>query len=184
MRHDFVGLSIHEPAMNKTKGRRDKTGIRTLLFLIALGTIPFYILGIGLWLFSPNRGAQDRPPGDVTTAPGNPDEEPTWTPLNSGGNSGTVTPNVSPGFPTLTPFQPITPFFTPIGGGQATFIVGTPIFVVSPTPIPTRFITVTPSPTSAATNTPPPPPPTAIPPTSAPPPTQPPLVPPTDTPSA
>lgn len=189
--------------MNKPKNTRrpDRTGLRTLLFFFILGTIPFYVLGIGLWLFSPepgrnNNNNNDNQSNDITSAPDNSDA--TWTPLNSGGSDG-ITPQISTGIPTLTSVatfdfdfgQPtalqFTPLFTPLnnGGGNATFVLGTPIFVSSPTPIPTRFITATPTLTPAATNTNPPPPPTAIPQaTNPPPPTQPPLIPPTDTPSA
>lgn len=181
------------------KTRRDRTGLHTLLFFVTLATIPFYLLGMGLWLFAPQKN-QTTPPGQMTNTPASSDEDPTWTPLNSDGSGG-ITPVIATGFPTLTTAptldfnfgQPTAlPFvtFTPMGGfpgegnfgGPATLVGSTPAFFTSPTPIPTRFLTATFTTTPAVTDTPPAPAATNT--SPAPPPTQPPLIPPTDTPGA
>jgi hypothetical protein len=108
-----------------------------------------------------------------------------------------MTPVIATGFPTLTLIptldfnfsQPTVPggvFAPPIGSNPAaTFVVGTPIFVATASPLPTRFmtVTVTPAPTLAASATPisvPTNPPAVNPPPVA---TVPLLLPPTDTPA-
>lgn len=103
----------------------NRTGLRLLLSFVIVGTLPFYIIGIGLWLFAPDNNA---PSGGETIITGEPNAEATWTPL--GGNvTRTSTPTSTPTIiRTPTQFSPLQP--TP---GQ---------FIPPATPPPTRFATV------------------------------------------
>jgi hypothetical protein len=115
----------------------NRTVLRGVLFLIILGTMPFYALGIGIWATAPDRSAPLRLT-QTATAQGSANVSPTWTPL--GMNRATPTTLSFPtAFPTFTPLSPLLPtpgqFFPPIR-----------------TPVPTLFIP--PSDTPAPTLTP------------------------------
>jgi hypothetical protein len=150
----------------------NRTLLRAILLLVIVGTIPFYICGIGLWLLSPDANAPTNAPnGDSSVVDDN--GEPTFTPLGSGSDDGqansgdrdeqpTLTPlddDFSP--PTFTPFAPLNPtppqFIPP-----TSFPTNPPpvFFPATDTPVPTftPFPTNTPLPTSTPlpTDTPPP----------------------------
>jgi len=144
--------------------------LRMVLFLIILGTLPFYCLGGWLWGTSPDRGAiqTETPTG-------------TWTPI---GPNTTVTrtllPTITPLFSqtALSPLLPTPGQFFPIFPTQPPVFI--PTATQPPVIIPTS--TIAPTLTFPPTN---PPPPTITPlPSATPPPTETPtvLLPPTDTP--
>jgi hypothetical protein len=145
--------------------------LRTVLFLIIVGTFPFYCLGFWLWGTAPKSGEADQ---SVTPRA-------TFTPIgNDVTGTRTLIPSITPlGLRTVTPFNPLPPtpgqFFPPAISTR----------FLSPTPFPTIFIPVF---TAAPTLTFPPAPTDVPPPTDPPPPTSPPipsdtpLPPPTDTP--
>ncbi|XWX03110.1 thrombospondin type 3 repeat-containing protein [Aggregatilineales bacterium SYSU G02658] len=115
----------------------NRTVLRGVLLLIILGTMPFYVLGIGIWATAPDRSAQQRFTQTATAQGGSSSVSPTWTPL--GMNRATSTPLGFPtAFATFTPLSPLLP--TP---GQ---------FLPIRTPVPTLFIP--PSDTPAPTLTP------------------------------
>lgn len=141
--------------------RLDNRTLRTIALLVIVGTLPFYLIGGGLWLAAPR----------ATPTP-NPGLQPTIT-----GEAGTTVTAIA------TIAGTTTVVFTPTSL-QPTFSLFTPgTLIPTVTLPPTRFMTLTPSPTSAATNTFTPPPATDIPPPTAIIPTVPPLIPATDTPS-
>jgi hypothetical protein len=150
-----------------------RTTIRAISLFIILGTIPFYIILTGLWLFSPQSGRSD--------------DGPTFTPQgNLDGGSG----DEGDGFATFTPqgLDRLTPTefiasATPNLGGTFTYFTPDGGVFTTPTIPPTRYMSPTPAPTLAPTNTLPPSNTPAVAPTDVIVPTQPPLIPPTDTPS-
>jgi hypothetical protein len=146
---------------------RRRTVVRTVLFLIILGTLPFYLLGALLLANAP--GEEDPNSGEpiVTVIP------PSNTPIGSDPTEEELRPTWTPR-PSNTPRRqdPTPPQFQP----QPTrFLTATPVFVLpssTPAPTLTPFPTITPLPT----DTPLPPPPTFTP---LPPPSDTPDVPPT-----
>lgn len=150
--------------------------IRAVSLFIILGTIPFYIGLMGIWLFSPQSNR--------------PDDGPTFTPIN--GSDATDSEDV---FSTFTPInadeistqsnsQPVFFTLTPNQSGTYTYYTPDTSGLASPTPPPTRYLSPTPQPTLAFTNTVQPSNTPAVAPTDVIVPTQPPLIPPTDTPTA
>lgn len=149
--------------LNPQRGSRRQTLLRTIFFLIILGTLPFYLLGFILWGTAPDRSAQTvlRTPtpthtpigGEAITAT---DPPATWTPR----------PTFTPGGLGPTPGQFIPPPVVP-----TRFLSPTPMFIPTSTDAPT----LTPFPTNT-----PVPLPTSTP---LPPPTNTPLPPPTNTPA-
>lgn len=162
-------------------GRRQDR-IQVILLGVILITIPLYLIGIALLLFTPDRSAAG--PSNPTNTPqgsnggGSSTVIATFTPLNSGNQTPMVTRNP---FETVTqiPFPGISPTVTRIG---LTFVPFTPIY---PTQQPTQYIppSITPRPTNttAPTNAPQPTDPPAA---TDPPPVSSPLLPPTNTPSS
>jgi hypothetical protein len=151
--------------MNKPKNRRhlDNRTLRTIALLMIVGTVPFYLIGGGLWLAAPRTATPTPRPGLQPTITREGD-----TIINT-----PITPIITenPQTPTEQNQPPTFSQFTP----------GTiPPTITVP---PTRFMTFTPTATSAATNTFTPEPATNIPPTAPIVPTTPPLIPATDTPS-
>lgn len=157
--------------------RSNRTTIRGILILVIVATIPLYLCGIGLWFVS--RDGQTETPSPLATATQGSSSGATRTPIDTNvlltefALTTSPTPQASP-----TQTLPVFQTFEPI------VITNTsaPIFL-SPTTIPTRFVTSTPTqpptitpvpPTVAASITPLPALPTA---------TEPILVPPTDTPA-
>lgn len=166
---------------------RRRRAIRIILFVIILGTLPFYCAGFVLWGTARTRSSTD----NLTLTPGTP--------------TATMTSTI-PGLPTSVPLfltaslnSPLQPtplqFFTPIGGGSVfstatptLFFIPTSTFAPSLTPFPSNtpvpLPTNTPipfpteTPISIPTNTPVPLPTD----TPVPPPTDTPILPPTDTP--
>ncbi len=161
--------------------------IRSILVTIIIGTIPFYILAIIVWVVpraeAPN--ATDQPPLENTDEsgagdPGDPNERPTWTPINP---DELVTLRPVTGTVELVTSAPTSGLISPAPTIVIFTSTPTPEFIpIVPTSAPlqpTATLTRTPSRTPTATNTIPPAPTNTVPPA----PTQPPLLPPTDTPA-
>lgn len=119
-------------------GRGGNNRTQVFLVFVILSTIPCYLLGVGLWLFSPdnNAPAATSIPDTQATA--------TWTPIDPNSLI-TLTPTdaiiVNTATPTVNDFQQVTAtvFFPP---------------TVTPTQTPTTFIpTVTPTHTPTPTPT-------------------------------
>jgi hypothetical protein len=117
--------------------------IRSVLVFIIVLTIPCYLLGIGIWLFSPGGNSTQ-----VINTPGSDSGgRPTITPRDPFANvtSRPTLTDVSdaPGiFPTNTPgFQPVAP-------SPQAFATFTPIWTATPIPTNTTPPTNTPLPTS------------------------------------
>ncbi len=147
--------------MPTPKNRRlDKRTLRTIALLIIVGTLPFYLIGGGLWLSAPRPTPTPRPGLQPTLTR----EGVISTPLTPANTENPLTPTVQNNQPTFSAFTPGT----------------IPPSITVP---PTRFIPLTPTPTSAVTNTFTPEPATNVPPTAPAIPTSPPLLPATDTPS-
>jgi hypothetical protein len=156
--------------------RSNRTTIRGVLILVIVATIPLYLCGIGLWFLSRDEATAIDPIATATEAPVS---GATRTPIDTNvlltefalTTSPTPLPSPTETIPVFQTFEPIVITNT-----------SAPVFL-SPTMIPTRFVTSTPTvpptattvpPTLPATNTPPPALPTA---------TEPILAPPTDTPT-
>lgn len=128
-------------------GNSRTTTIRAVLFMVIMGTLPFYILGFALWATAPD---PDAPDGEDTIDL----TQPTNTPLGQGDDlteEPTLRPTSTP-FPTLPPlddtpeqFIPIRPTFRP---------TNTQVIIPTSTPFPT----FTPLPTNTPLPTEPPPP--------------------------
>lgn len=103
----------------------NRTVLRGVLFFIILATLPFYAMGIGLWLSAPISGSESLLT-QTANATANANGSPTWTPL---GLNRTTSPNAFPTFgasPTgLSPLLPTPPQFG--GGGLRT-------------PVPTAYV--------------------------------------------
>jgi len=144
-----------------------RNNIRGILVIIIIGTIPLYLLGLGLLLLSPDPAAPTSTPF-LTFTPLGPADTDTPGP---GETDTPVDPLATSTFPGLT-FLPVFTSTSP-----ALPPTSVPPFQPLPTNTPQQLPTIAPPP---STNTPPQPP------TVAPPPvinTSPPLLPPTDTPA-
>jgi len=162
--------------------------IRSILVTIIIGTIPFYLLGIVVWLTpGADRPAATSQPDLVNTSDagdsgdsGGSDGNPTWTPIDL---DDIVTVRPSTGTVTFVTGQPTSILSSP----QPTIVVFTstptrdfvPIVPTSAPVLPTATLTRTPTSTPTLTNTVPPAP--TFP--NTPLPTAAPLLPPTDTPA-
>lgn len=144
---------------------RRRNLLRVILFLIILGTLPFYLLGFWLWGTAPDPNAPDGPTEETLVI--------TNTPI---GSNPTETPRL---LPTTTP-RPTSTDWSPLRPTPPQFIPPTSFILPTAYIPPTQFIlptaTSAPTLTPLPTNTPPP--------TITPGPTLTPLLPPTDTPQA
>ncbi|HYO89670.1 MAG TPA: thrombospondin type 3 repeat-containing protein [Candidatus Limnocylindrales bacterium] len=115
-----------------TTGIRRKQSLRLVLFVIILGTLPFYCAGIFLWGTATQNAGQRTPTGSATTRA-------TVTPLATR-TPGGVFPTSPGGFPTSGPL-PNTPgqFFPP--PVLPTFGFASPTFVFPPTSSPAPTLT-------------------------------------------
>lgn len=111
--------------------------LRTVLFLIILGTIPFYCLGFWLWGTSP----ASRTPREtgVPTA--------TWTPIGFDSRSTPITA------PSVTPFMTST-FISPLQPTPIQFNPVPTVFIPPTSFIPTSTAVIIPTSTQAPTLTP------------------------------
>lgn len=157
---------------------RRRRVLRTILFLIIIGTFPFYCLGFYLWGTSP---ASRSTAAETIT--------PTWTPIGSDllRPTNTFEPTITPLFsPTaLGPLQPTPPQFLPpvsVASPTPQFFFPTATFVTIPTSTTAPSLTPFPTFTPLPSNTPPPIPTNTPLPTNTEAPTNTPLPPPTDTP--
>lgn len=157
---------------------RRRNVLRSVLFVIIVGTIPFYCLGFWLWGTSPaSRAPQET---SIPTA--------SWTPIgrDSQGTS-ILAPSITP-FATgtfVSPLQPTPIQFNPVNPAPvATSFIPPTAFVPSATAVIIPTSTFAPTLTPIPTNTPIPLPTNTLVPTATPlpPPTDTPLPPPSDTP--
>lgn len=132
-----------------------QTLVRGVLFLVILGTLPFYVLGFVLWGTAPdNANAEQVTPTATNTIIG--DGGPSLTPTLR--NTGTPFPTISPLNP--TPLQFITPNIPPTIFIPPTIVIpptGTNAPTLTPFPTNTVPPTLTPIPTNTivvSTNTP------------------------------
>ncbi|MEQ8675718.1 MAG: hypothetical protein RLP44_20395 [Aggregatilineales bacterium] len=135
---------------------RRRTVVRSVLFMIILGTLPLYILGFVLWGTASDSNAQDS--GDVTQQP-----LITNTPLGQGEVSATTTLR-----PTSTPISTLPPLLNTPNQSFPTaafFPTNTPVIFIPTsttaptlTPFPTNTIVPTNTTVPQATLTPLPPP--------------------------
>lgn len=164
-------------ARRTTSKRSNRSTVRGVLIFVIVATIPLYICGIGLWLLSRDSTGGSTAPLATATSPAS--SGATRTPIDTDmlltqfALTTSPTPQASPTqtIPVFQTFEPIVLTNT-----------SAPIFL-SPTGIPTRFVTSTPTNTPTITSVPPTSPPTNTPPPSLPTATEPILAPPTDTPS-
>lgn len=186
--------------LNPQRGNRRQTLLRTIFFLIILGTLPFYLLGFILWGTAPDRSVQQplNTPAFTNTPLGGEaaPTEPiaTWTlrPTNTPWSIGSTPIQFTPPPVIPTRFLSPTPVFIPTSTAAPTLTLiptstpdlptNTPIPPPTDTPLPAATTTPVPPPTLTHT---PPPAPTDPPPavTNTLPAEPTPLLPPTDTPA-
>lgn len=161
--------------------------VRSILVTIIIGTIPFYILGIIVWLVPSASGTPaNTPDASITqdsdsTSGGSGDSgvRPTWTPIDP---DALVTLQPVTGTVTLVTAAPTSDLGTIVPTvviPSATLRGAIPIVPTEPPRIPSATPTIPPTFTPQPTNTQPPLPTSTQPPTA----TQPVLMPPTDTPA-
>lgn len=153
---------------------RRRNQIRIVLFLIILFTLPFYPLGVWLWISAPDSEAQvtltESPTETIPPLDNTATEFVTNTPRPSFTPADPLDPTPIQSFPIITQRPPATSVILPTATAGPT-ITAAPSFTPLPsfTPIPpsnTPPPTVTPLPTATPLPPPtdtPPPPPTAIP---------------------